>query len=143
MHLVLLMFVAWVTTLTDGTGDDKRFRVRAPRGSKWWSLANLGDLSNDLRAPVTKLYNNPSLLPLTKRQRRLVTRNPGTVMAVVSGARMAIEECKYQFRNRRWNCPTKFESHRRSIFGKILQKVNSFDSFQGLNIKFPFKSRHY
>ncbi|RUS72659.1 hypothetical protein EGW08_019581 [Elysia chlorotica] len=118
-----MLVVTGVTSLTlnDGTAK-KHLGVRAPRGSKWWSLANLGELSSGLRAPVKQLYNNPSLLPLTKRQRRLVTKNPGTVMAVVSGARMAIEECKHQFRNRRWNCPTKFENHRRSIFGKILQK---------------------
>ncbi|GFO37630.1 protein wnt [Plakobranchus ocellatus] len=121
MRLMLLMCLAWFMTLTCGSGD-KRVRVRAPRGSKWWSLAKPGEVSNGLRAPVRKLYNNPSLLPLTKRQRRLVTKNPGAVMAVVSGARMAIDECQHQFRKRRWNCPIRFEGHRSSIFGKIIQK---------------------
>ncbi|XP_046338482.1 protein Wnt-1-like isoform X1 [Haliotis rufescens] len=92
------------------------------KGIQWWSLANLGERSNDLRSSVTRLYNNPSLLPLNKRQRRLVTRNPGAIMAVVKGAKLAIKECQYQFRNRRWNCPTFADGHGGSIFGKILQK---------------------
>ena len=40
----------------------------------------------------------------------------------MNGARLAIKECKYQFRNRRWNCPTHDDGHGGPIFGKILQK---------------------
>lgn len=40
----------------------------------------------------------------------------------MNGARLAIQECKYQFRNRRWNCPTHDDGHGGPIFGKILQK---------------------
>lgn len=88
------------------------------------TLANIGRPSNDLHSN-TQLYNSPSLLPLTKRQRRLVTKNPGTILALMKGARMAIDECKHQFRNRRWNCPTYDDDHGRPIFGKILQKGKS------------------
>ncbi|CAL1546894.1 unnamed protein product, partial [Lymnaea stagnalis] len=86
------------------------------------SLAKSGEPSNDLRSPVTKHNNNPSLEPLTKKQRKLVTKNPGSIVAVENGAKLAINECKFQFKNRRWNCPTHFDGHGSSIFGKILQK---------------------
>ena len=65
---------------------------------------------------------NPSLQPLTKRQRKLVTKNPGTILAIAHGARRAMEECQFQFRNRRWECPTSDTTNGGSIFGKILHK---------------------
>ncbi|KAK3082676.1 hypothetical protein FSP39_002316, partial [Pinctada imbricata] len=85
------------------------------------TLANIGKPSNDLHSN-TQLYNSPSLLPLTKRQRRLVAKNPDVILALMGGARMAIDECKFQFRHRRWNCPTKDVGHGGSIFGKILER---------------------
>ena len=85
------------------------------------TLANIGKPSNDLHSN-TQLYNSPSLLPLTKRQRRLVSKNPDVILALMNGARMAIDECKFQFRNRRWNCPTQDVGHGGSIFGKILKR---------------------
>ena len=65
-------------------------------------------------------YYGPSVQILTKRQRKLVDRHPGSIIAVVQGARQAIKECQYQFHTRRWNCPTKDSNVGGSIFGKIL-----------------------
>ncbi|XP_033728481.1 protein Wnt-1-like isoform X2 [Pecten maximus] len=113
-----LLFIILVLTAAFHFGQGKKTKLK---GTKWWTLANIGQPSNDLHSN-TQLYNNPSLLPLTKRQRRLVTKNPGTILALMTGARMAIEECKYQFRNRRWNCPTMDVGNGGSIFGKILQR---------------------
>lgn len=63
---------------------------------------------------------NPSLQPLTKKQRKLVEKNPGSLIAIAQGARLAIKECQYQFRGRQWNCPVKDSNVGGSIFGKIL-----------------------
>lgn len=63
---------------------------------------------------------NPSLQPLTKKQRKLVEKNPGALIAIAQGARQAIKECQYQFRTRPWNCPIKDSNVGGSIFGKIL-----------------------
>ena len=83
-----------------------------------------GEPSNDLNSPTAQahLYNSPTLLPLTKKQRRLVMKHTGTILAVAKGARMAVEECKYQFKDRRWNCPVDDNGHGGSIFGKIIDK---------------------
>ncbi|XP_069107463.1 protein Wnt-1-like isoform X2 [Argopecten irradians] len=113
-----LLFTIFVLAAAFHFGQGKKTKLK---GTKWWTLANIGQPSNDLHSN-TQLYNSPSLLPLTKRQRRLVTKNPGTILALMAGARMAIEECKYQFRNRRWNCPTMDVGNGGPIFGKILQK---------------------
>ncbi|OWF55276.1 protein Wnt-1-like isoform X2 [Mizuhopecten yessoensis] len=113
-----LLFIILVLTAAFHFGQGKKTKLK---GTKWWTLANIGQPSNDLHSN-TQLYNSPSLLPLTKRQRRLVTKNPGTILALMAGARMAIEECKYQFRNRRWNCPTMDVGNGGPIFGKILQR---------------------
>lgn len=88
------------------------------------SLAATGQPSNDLYSPTAQahIYSSPTLLPLTKKQRRLVMNNPGTIVAVAKGARMAVDECQYQFKDRRWNCSVEVNGHGGSIFGKIIEK---------------------
>ena len=51
-----------------------------------------------------------------------MAKNPGTIVAIAKGARMAVDECQHQFENRRWNCPVEKNGHGGSIFGKILEK---------------------
>ncbi|XP_076458512.1 protein Wnt-1-like [Babylonia areolata] len=94
----------------------------AVKGPRWWALASLGrERMNDLRTSVAQLYTNPRRLPLTRRQRKLLGRNPGTLLAVAQGARMAIEECQFQFRYSRWSCPTLGDGSA-SVFGRIVQR---------------------
>lgn len=64
---------------------------------------------------------DPKLKILNKRQRRLVSQNRGTLAAINRAVKMAVSECRYQFKDRRWNCPT-FNKDRgpESLFGKIL-----------------------
>jgi wingless-type MMTV integration site family protein 4 len=47
-----------------------------------------------------------SLIGLAKRQQKICRRNIEVMDSVRYGAHMAIEECQFQFRNRRWNCST-------------------------------------
>lgn len=99
-------------------------KKRLHKGTQWWSLAQTGEPSNDLFSPTAQahVYNSPTLQPLTKKQRRLVTKNPGSIVAIAKGARMAVDECQYQFKDRRWNCPIQENGHGGSIFGKIIEK---------------------
>lgn len=55
---------------------------------------------------------------LTKRQIRMCRRNVEHMDSVKIGAQLAIFECQYQFRNRRWNCSVVQSD---SVFGKVLK----------------------
>jgi len=59
---------------------------------------------------------------LRKKQQKLVRENRGVLEAIAKGANEAIVECKHQFRNRRWNCPTKSFWRGKNLFGKIVEK---------------------
>jgi wingless-type MMTV integration site family, member 1 len=59
---------------------------------------------------------------LRRKQLRLVRENPGVLVAVSKGANMAINECQYQFNNRRWNCSTKNFLRGKNLFGKIVDR---------------------
>lgn len=61
-------------------------------------------------------------LPLRKKQRRIVRDNPGAMQAIGRGVKVAISECKHQFKKRRWNCPTSDYPRGKNIFGKIVQR---------------------
>ncbi|TRY93098.1 hypothetical protein DNTS_008623 [Danionella cerebrum] len=54
---------------------------------------------------------------LIQRQVQICKRNVEVMDAVRRGAQLAIEECQFQFRNRRWNCST-LESL--PVFGKVV-----------------------
>ena len=58
-----------------------------------------------------------SLTGLVKRQKRLCQRNVELMDSVQTGAKMAIEECQVQFKNRRWNCST---ANSNRLFGKVI-----------------------
>ena len=72
-------------------------------------------------AILDKQYNL-MYIPLKKKQRRLAKDNPGVLTAVAKGLKMAISECQYQFRDRRWDCPTNDFLRGKSIFGDIVEK---------------------
>lgn len=48
--------------------------------------------------------------------------NPGVLLAVSKGAKAAVSECQFQFRNRRWNCSTKNFLRGKNLFGKIVDR---------------------
>ncbi|KAG5279998.1 hypothetical protein AALO_G00083820 [Alosa alosa] len=43
-------------------------------------------------------------LSLTRRQKRLCRREPGLAETLRESVRLSLLECRYQFRNERWNC---------------------------------------
>ena len=59
-----------------------------------------------------------SLVGLVKRQKKICKKNVEVMYSVKVGALSAIEECSFQFRNRRWNCST---VNARSLFGNVLK----------------------
>lgn len=81
-------------------------------------------VSNSIKEnSITNSYLDPDVhATLRRKQRRLVRDHPGVVVAVAKGAKQAISECKHQFKNRRWNCPTKDFIRGRNLFGKIVDR---------------------
>lgn len=57
---------------------------------------------------------------LNGRQREVCRKHPSLMAHVASGAKNGIHECKYQFRNRRWNCSTIKDSG--SLFTSTLDR---------------------
>lgn len=43
-------------------------------------------------------------MSLTRRQKRLCRREPGLAETLRESVRLSLLECRYQFRNERWNC---------------------------------------
>ncbi|KAM8933579.1 protein Wnt-7b-like [Pelodytes ibericus] len=58
---------------------------------------------------------------LSPRQRTICEARPDAIVAIGTGARVGIEECRYQFQHSRWNCTASGEP---SLFGPEL-KVGS------------------
>ncbi|XP_059476120.1 protein Wnt-2 [Neocloeon triangulifer] len=54
---------------------------------------------------------------LTPRQRDLCRTTPDAIAAVSEGARLGTLECRYQFRNQRWNCSTISSD---AVFGHVM-----------------------
>lgn len=100
-------------------------------------IVNVASSTNLLtNSKNVQLALDPSLALLSRRQRRLIRQNPGILHAIAAGLHTAIKECKWQFRNRRWNCPT---SHSPTVFGKIINrgKLTLFPSAALRNGSFP------
>uniref|UniRef100_UPI00358E8906 proto-oncogene Wnt-1 n=1 Tax=Myxine glutinosa TaxID=7769 RepID=UPI00358E8906 len=88
--------------------------------SAWWGIVHSGSVSNRLSPRGSEpLVPDTTLAAMTRRQRRLVRRNPGVLHGLLSAVRGAVRECRWQFRHRRWDCPS---GPGPAIFGKILQR---------------------
>ena len=88
-------------------------------------LAKIGEPNNI--SPVTgMIFGDPAIhQTLRRKQKRLLSDNPGVLVALVKGARLAINECQHQFRNRRWNCSTRNYLRGKNMFGKIVDRGKS------------------
>lgn len=62
-----------------------------------------GPFSNE--APTGKAHlKQCEQMTLTRRQKRLCRREPGLAETLRESVRLSLLECRYQFRNERWNC---------------------------------------
>ncbi|XP_072027500.1 protein Wnt-7b-like isoform X3 [Amphiura filiformis] len=57
---------------------------------------------------------------LTPRQRAICQSRPDAIIAIGEGAERGIQECRFQFRNGRWNCTA--PGHKETLFGEELPK---------------------
>lgn len=56
--------------------------------------------------------------PVTPKQQRLCKKYPELVNYIGLGAQVAISQCQYQFKHRRWNCSAHSPEN---VFGKIVK----------------------
>ncbi|XP_053377398.1 protein Wnt-16-like [Mercenaria mercenaria] len=56
---------------------------------------------------------------LVSPQIEVCKNNPESLLCISDGARLGISECKFQFRNERWNCTTNTNY---TVFGDVLRK---------------------
>lgn len=85
-------------------------------------IVHLFHVSCGWRAWSKQLVINPKTIchkvrRLRGKQNVICQKEPEIKKAIVQGAQMAIQECQYQFRNRRWNC-----TRERRSMKKILMK---------------------
>ncbi|XP_008846777.2 protein Wnt-4 [Nannospalax galili] len=99
--------LGWWGNLIDGTAVAG---VLGGRGSRYLAkLSSVGSISEEETCEKLK--------GLIQRQVQMCKRNLEVMDSVRRGAQLAIEECQYQFRNRRWNCST-LDSL--PVFGKVV-----------------------
>lgn len=60
---------------------------------------------------------------LDTKQVQFCKKHPGFMMSVQTGASRAIDECKFQFRTRRWNCSTLDETAAAATNGRQLPTI--------------------
>nr|XP_057937119.1 protein Wnt-4a isoform X2 [Doryrhamphus excisus] len=80
--------------------------------SNWLYLAKLSSVGS-----IRDEETCERLRGLIQRQVQICKRSVEVMDAVRRGAQLAIDECQFQFRNRRWNCST-LESM--PVFGKVV-----------------------
>lgn len=81
--------------------------LRTVSAIQWLALSR----ASSVAAGGTALLGTPSICDqladtLDAKQVQFCKKHPGFMVSVQTGASRAIDECKFQFRTRRWNCST-------------------------------------
>ncbi len=85
-----------------------------------------GPFSND--PPTGKAHlKQCEQMTLTRRQKRLCRREPGLAETLRESVRLSLLECRYQFRNERWNCSLDGR-------GSLLKRGKSFLTYSALRL---------
>jgi len=66
---------------------------------------------------------------LRGKQSHICKNEPDSVKEIVKGAQLGIQECQFQFRDRKWNCTTAKRSIRKILIrGNNIELLSYFDS---------------
>jgi len=87
------------------------FLLHTTNGIQWLALSKFsavgaGGSSSPMESVPPEKMCNSMRGSLIKKQIKFCKRNPSFMDSVRLGAARAIDECQYQFQNRRWNCST-------------------------------------
>ncbi|XP_071368757.1 protein Wnt-4a isoform X1 [Centroberyx affinis] len=88
------------------------FALLSANASNWLYLAKLSSVGS-----ISDEETCERLRGLIQRQVQICKRSVEVMDAVRRGAQLAIDECQFQFRNRRWNCST---LETMPVFGKVV-----------------------
>ncbi|XP_076364936.1 protein Wnt-4-like [Tachypleus tridentatus] len=88
-------------------------------------LALLRQSSVATRGAVDERVEICNIKELSKKQSKICQKNLEIMNSVRLGAELAIQECQWQFRSRRWNCST----GGKRVFGKILKTATREAAF--------------
>jgi len=94
---------------------------------KWLAVSQVSAVASSSRDPGVCDQMKGSLI---KKQVKFCKRNPGFMDSVRLGAVRAIDECQFQFRQRRWNCSSlqdNVNSHLDLIKAHLGPKMSSAD----------------
>lgn len=88
--------------------------------SSWWYLGLSSSAYQSTITSSTVNYRSKctQIDVLAPHQRELCGRSQNILDIIALGAGMGIDECQYQFQDRRWNCTTYNET---DVFGKVLK----------------------
>nr|XP_009859675.1 wingless-type MMTV integration site family, member 3 isoform X1 [Ciona intestinalis] len=127
LQVMLTLQVLSPIMCVEGTG--------APR---WWNIIRLLQLhpSNSTHYPsyVAEPIICTQVPGLGTRQLRFCSSNTDLMPSIAHGTKMGIDQCKHQFSDRRWNCPTQplrtaRPIRRRNVFGPVLERASKEAAF--------------
>lgn len=102
--------------------QEKAVQVSASAISQLDSKISLNEMLDQLN-----ILMGSNLGYMRRRQRRIIRNNPGVLAALDQGIKLSLSECKYQFKDHYWNCPSNKKVKGREMFGKILNRGRKAD----------------
>ncbi|XP_039267974.2 protein Wnt-3a-like isoform X1 [Styela clava] len=104
---------------------------------RWWNVVQLlppQTRNRTLSGPVQSTLSCSKIPGLVPRQLRFCRNYKELMQSIAEGTKFGINECKYQFKGRRWNCSTITLNSakvfkRKSIFGSVLETASREAAF--------------
>ena len=111
-------------------------RIQSDKKQHKWDVDEDSESSKQHSTSIENWSPKTTTLPLNtqrtvpndrhgNRKRKLKSIPSAMSEAIAQGLKMAIEECKHQFRNEHWNCPTLEGKKGKAMFGQLLDKGES------------------
>ncbi|XP_076822550.1 protein Wnt-3a-like isoform X2 [Clavelina lepadiformis] len=107
------------------------YNIEARSGApRWWSLAMVPP---DGVLNVKSITCN-SIPGLVSKQHRYCSHNIELMPSIARGIKLGIDQCKYQLKNRRWNCSTlplrrSRPNRKKGVFGPVLETASPEAAF--------------